>query len=432
MPLFKGKSSKAKPKKAIDYITDPKKAVIVSSLSMDDNENYAKQFKQTCDLFGKGSKNNERKYYHFKLSIDPNDNPAPEQSHKLAEKLAQELFSAHECVIATHNDTDTLHSHIIINAASFETGKKLHLNDSAYRNCKDLAEKLGAEMGFTPLMWREKTSAKRQRDKNDTSLESKSLTNAERNIAKRDFDGTASWKDALRHAIDEAKANTASRAEFQNYLYENFGVIMPRNTAKTVSFVHPAVGETKAVRGMKLGGLYTASSIDEALLNNKNYNDRSVFNEGLFTQTEQPPTGASHGNSNWTDPTTVTHAPIPTTIHQPSRPFEPTSPSQRTSQERSRNRFAPRSISDISADLQRINESVYGIAMDNQQQYDDECGVVATIGGGDTIGFEPEFVGAAEHNEPERPAPTKPTPEPPKPEPNIPEKPKRRAKGHDR
>jgi len=50
-----------------------------------------------------------------------------------------------------------LHTHIIVNAVSFETGKKLHLNDSAYRNCKDLADKMGAELGFTPLMWREKT-----------------------------------------------------------------------------------------------------------------------------------------------------------------------------------------------------------------------------------------------------------------------------------
>ena len=61
MPLFKGTAGKAKPKKAIDYITDPKKAVIVSSLSMDDNRDYAKQFTETCKLYGKGSGYDERK-----------------------------------------------------------------------------------------------------------------------------------------------------------------------------------------------------------------------------------------------------------------------------------------------------------------------------------------------------------------------------------
>ena len=79
MPLFKGTAGKAKPKKAIDYITDPKKAVIVSSLSLDDSADYAKQFKETCTLYGKGNGFNERKYYHFKLSPDRADNATPQQ-----------------------------------------------------------------------------------------------------------------------------------------------------------------------------------------------------------------------------------------------------------------------------------------------------------------------------------------------------------------
>ena len=102
-------------------------------------------------MYGKGNGRNERKYYHSKLSCDPADNPTPQQSHELTEKLAQQLFAAHECVIATHNDTGTLHSHIIVNAVSFETGKKLHMNIGEYRNCKDLADKLGIKRGFTPL-----------------------------------------------------------------------------------------------------------------------------------------------------------------------------------------------------------------------------------------------------------------------------------------
>ena len=87
MPLFKGKASKAKPQKGIDYITTLKKAVIVSSLSMDDSYDYAKQFTDTCKLYGKGSKYDERKYYHFKVSPDPADNPTPQQCHELAERM---------------------------------------------------------------------------------------------------------------------------------------------------------------------------------------------------------------------------------------------------------------------------------------------------------------------------------------------------------
>jgi len=241
---------------------------------MDDNRNYAKQFKETCDLYGKGKSAEERKYYHFKLSIDPYDSPTPEQSHELAEKLAQELFSAHECVIATHNDTDVIHSHIIVNAVSFETGKKLRLNNAEYAHCKDRADDIGRyDMGFSPLNWRDKVKKRKSHLEVDYAHEAKTMSSAEIQIAKRQRDGdnengTSSWKEALRQAIDEAKKYSASRAEFERYLADNFGVTMSRNTTNTVTFIYPTMGENYAVRGAKLGGGYTALEIDKALKKN--------------------------------------------------------------------------------------------------------------------------------------------------------------------
>ena len=73
MPLFKGKGCKSTPGKAIAYITDENKAEIVSSQNLDDNQDYAQQFRETADLYGKGEKFDERKYYHFKLSCDRAD-----------------------------------------------------------------------------------------------------------------------------------------------------------------------------------------------------------------------------------------------------------------------------------------------------------------------------------------------------------------------
>ena len=340
MPLFKGKASKAKPKKAIDYITNPQKAIIISSQSLDDNRNYAVQFKETCDIYGKGSKSDERKYYHFKLSCNPSDNPTPQQSHELAEKLAQQLFSDYECVIATHNDTDTIHSHIIVNAVSFETGKKLHMNNAAYRHSKDLANELGAEMGLSTMDWRAKTKGKRERSKSGEAIttEGKYLSSAEQNMAKNGDLSTVSWKEALRQAIDEAKAHTTNRAEFQRYLQNHFGVNMPRNTTKTVSFIHPAVGETYAIRGNKLGADYTAQAIDEALLQNeilqqnKIYNDRSVLNARFLTTAEYPvehtgasytePTPTATATTAWADPST-THATTPRRHNDTPNPKTP-------------------------------------------------------------------------------------------------------------
>ena len=340
MPLFKGKSSKAKPKRAIDYITRPDKAVIVSSLSMNDNKDYAVQFRETCTLYGKGTGYGERKHYHFKLSIDSADKPTPKQSHELAEKMASRLFAAHECVIATHTDSGTIHSHIIVNAVSFETGKKLHMNIKEYQASKDLADNLGAEMGFTPLDWRTKTAEKLDRLSNGgaISTDKKNLSHAERNIDKHGTLSKESWKESLRVAIDEAKAHCTDRTEFQQYLKDYYNVIMPRNARKTISFVHPAIGRNFAIRGAKLGADYTADSIDQALQANR---ERSELNARLFIIEEQPI----------------------------SEPFISTIVSQPTSQGRNGKRSAPRSIGDVGAELRSLDEAVHRVAKPVQPKF---------------------------------------------------------------
>ena len=149
MPLFKGKGCKSTPGKAIAYITDENKAEIVSSQNLDDNQDYAQQFRETADLYGKGEKFDERKYYHFKLSCDRADEVSAEAHHEFAEAMAARCFPGFECVIATHTDTETVHSHIIVNAISFENGRKLHCNIREYGQMKDLANKLGAERGLS-------------------------------------------------------------------------------------------------------------------------------------------------------------------------------------------------------------------------------------------------------------------------------------------
>jgi len=404
MPLFKGTASKATPKKAIEYITKPDKAVIVSSLSMDDSRNYAKQFKETCELYSKGNRHNERKYYHFKLSCNPTDNPTPQQSHELAEKLAQELFSAHECVIATHTDSDVIHSHILINAVSFETGKKFHMNNKEYEDCKDLADVLGIEMGFTPLYWREKVSERYERMDADVATESKTLSNAEINIVKRDTEGTASWKDALRQAIDEAKLHCINRVAFEKYLHDTFGVIMTRNTKKTVSFVHPAIGEKYAIRGAKLGNDYTATSIDEALLKNR---ERSSINARLFTHTEQQHTTKSNINISII-------------------------PSQPTSQNGNGERYTAGVLGEVDTELRRIDEAVSRITTGVQSGDEPENGGASKhiISDRENVISQPKRDEGTDRTK--RQEPSKPATKSPKHDPVIQQKPKRRSYENER
>ncbi|MEG1390025.1 MAG: relaxase/mobilization nuclease domain-containing protein, partial [Angelakisella sp.] len=249
MPLFKGEGYKCTPNKAIEYITRPGKALLVSSLYLDDGENYAKQFRQTATSFGQSKRFDERKYYHFKLSCNPLDKVTPEQSQLYAEQLAQELFSNHECVIATHIDTGIVHTHIIVNAVNFETGRKLHINNKEYAAMKDRANILGEAHGFRKLDWRKESPER--------------VKQAERHIKK---EGRKSWKEELCSTLDKGLAECDSFISLRNYL-EKRGVVLKDVTDKTISFVYK--DKVKAVRGKSLGTAYTREAIEQQLKQNR-------------------------------------------------------------------------------------------------------------------------------------------------------------------
>lgn len=215
MPLFKGLSSKSTPRKAIDYITREDKAAFVSMRNLFEDEDYSEQFADTMRRFGKGKKFDERKYYHFKLSCARKDNVSPEQAHLYAEELAAILFPDDECVIATHTDTKTVHSHIIVNAVNPITGKKLRITESDYTKMKDEANRLGVEFGYSSTDFRKKAQNKR--------------TTQESHIIMK---GGTSWKEDLREVIEEAKSITINASNFNSYFsYTHSVSIEPFNSS---------------------------------------------------------------------------------------------------------------------------------------------------------------------------------------------------------
>ena len=241
MPLFKCTSSKSTPRKAILYITDPNKAEFVSVRNLFEDEDYASQFNETTKRFGKCKGYDERKYYHIKLSCARKDNVSPQAAQKYAEEMAALLFYNHECVIATHTDTKTVHSHIIVNAVDSITGKKLHINSDEYGRMKDEANRIGKKYGFSELNWRK--GAKHRR------------TSEEKYIILK---GGTSWKEELREVIQEGITVSRSEKEFITYLQTNYGVEITRN-GKDFSYLHPQ--KKKAVRGERLGTNYTKSEV---------------------------------------------------------------------------------------------------------------------------------------------------------------------------
>lgn len=64
-------------------------------------------------------KTDGRQYYHFVQSFAAADDLTPQEAHTIALELAQREFPDFEVLVATHIDTDILHSHLIVNSVSF-------------------------------------------------------------------------------------------------------------------------------------------------------------------------------------------------------------------------------------------------------------------------------------------------------------------------
>ncbi len=278
MPIIITNGCKSYPRKALEYVLKKSVAADTNGLFSEDFSavNFSNQFLTTSRSFGKKESYDTRKYYHVKISFEPKDrienggNLDIETAMKTAADFLQNHYSDYEYVFACHNDTKHLHIHAIVNAVSFIDGKKIHHTNKDLSDEKYEINKIAENYGLSAFDWRSAVKEKRVKAKRNAPVKNK-LTAAEKHIKENnpeDFK-KKSWKEALRHQINEAKQHSYSRQEFSEYLYKHYGVTMPRNTNKTVSFLRNDAEENeKPVRGAKLGEEYTAEAIEKAISKN--------------------------------------------------------------------------------------------------------------------------------------------------------------------
>jgi SAM-dependent methyltransferase len=94
--------------------------------------------------------------------------------------------------------------------------------------------------------------------------------------------GGTSWKEELREVIAEALKLCNNMDEFEKHL-SKYGVTIARNTAKTISFMHP--NKKKPIRGNKLGKAYTKEAIIHEFTESRNRRVRAATGTSKSTAT---------------------------------------------------------------------------------------------------------------------------------------------------
>lgn len=72
-------------------------------------------------------------------------------AHEIGVKFAEEIFGDYEVVVATHQNTNHIHNHFIINSVSFKTGKKYNNNRTNLAKFRQISDSLCEEYGLSVL-----------------------------------------------------------------------------------------------------------------------------------------------------------------------------------------------------------------------------------------------------------------------------------------
>lgn len=290
MPKFISEkaASKATPSKVIKYVMNPDKCckdengeLIMSTIGLDDDRPYSKQFREIAELNGNDYETSDRKYYHFKISCAPGDySPdgeqkiTPEQFKRDVEDFVHEKFSGYQALITIqyHGENEPfLHAHIVLNASSYDTEQnKLRLSNKDLDSFRDYAYEMGKPYGLEGNYWRDEVAAKREEKRqNQSEPEAIHLTEGEHGIIEKygkDF-SDHSWKEQYRIAIREAAGATTNLDSFQSYLKEHFHIDTKITNQGNIKYKFPE--RTTYSSGKTLGADYTLEGVERALAETK-------------------------------------------------------------------------------------------------------------------------------------------------------------------
>ena len=90
-------------------------------------------------------------FYHYTQSFHPNEDITPQQAHDLAKEFASRAWPDSEVLISTHLDADHIHSHFLVNAVCYETGRMLRQDPNTLERLRKISDELCMQHGFSVL-----------------------------------------------------------------------------------------------------------------------------------------------------------------------------------------------------------------------------------------------------------------------------------------
>ena len=168
-------------------------------------------------------KNDGRQYYHFVQSFSESDNLTPQEANAIGLELAQREFPDFEVLVATHIDTDHLHSHLIVNSVSFQGGRKLHQSAADLQAHRLASDEICAAHGLEILP----PPQKQVKQKRMGTREYRSAAKGQ------------SWKFRLMNTIDQCMKYAETKDEFISLMESEGYQVRWTDRRKNITYTTP-------------------------------------------------------------------------------------------------------------------------------------------------------------------------------------------------
>ena len=177
------------------------------------------EFQATRDMYHKES---PVWFYHYVQSFSPDEVITGEQAQQLAKEFAAKAWPDSEVLIATHLDAEHIHTHFIVNAVCWESGKMLRQGPNTLRSLRQLSDELCREHGFSVL-----PQQKKKQSQGMGTREYRSAAKGE------------SWKFRLMNAIDQCMRYASTKEEFISLMESEGYQVRWTDSRKNITYTTP-------------------------------------------------------------------------------------------------------------------------------------------------------------------------------------------------
>lgn len=179
----------------------------------------SQEFQATRDMYHKES---PVWFYHYVQSFSPDEVITGGQAQQLAKEFAAKAWPDSEVLIATHLDAEHIHTHFIVNAVCWESGKMLRQGPNTLRSLRQLSDELCLKHGFSVL-----PQQKKKQSQGMGTREYRSAAKGE------------SWKFRLMNAIDQCMRYASTKEEFISLMESEGYQVRWADSRKNITYTTP-------------------------------------------------------------------------------------------------------------------------------------------------------------------------------------------------